>query len=61
MIHSKLPKKNDFIDSGYLNNDAYKVHQATAWIPLLDTTATNGCMQVTFILQHLYIKLNVTK
>ncbi|XP_069117187.1 phytanoyl-CoA dioxygenase domain-containing protein 1 homolog [Argopecten irradians] len=33
-------------DSAYLDNKSYKVLQPTAWIPLLDTTAHNGCMQV---------------
>ena len=33
-------------DAGYLGNDAYSVLQATAWIPLLDATEQNGCMQV---------------
>ncbi|XP_060071963.1 uncharacterized protein LOC132551834 [Ylistrum balloti] len=33
-------------DSAYLDNKSYKVLQPTAWIPLLDATADNGCMQV---------------
>lgn len=33
-------------DAAYLDRDAYKVFQLTAWIPLLDTNASNGCMQV---------------
>ena len=36
----------DVIDSGYLDDSSYSVLQVTAWIPLLDTNATNGCMQV---------------
>lgn len=33
-------------DSAYLDTDAYKVLQATAWIPLINATKTNGCMEV---------------
>ncbi|ESO90037.1 hypothetical protein LOTGIDRAFT_233877 [Lottia gigantea] len=33
-------------DVGYLDNSSYKVMQATAWIPFLDATPENGCMQV---------------
>ena len=33
-------------DVGYLSNESYKVMQVTAWIPLLDATEENGCMQV---------------
>ncbi|XP_070577373.1 uncharacterized protein [Ptychodera flava] len=33
-------------DSAYLDSDALKVLQPTAWIPLLDTNEHNGCMQV---------------
>ncbi|XP_069117186.1 phytanoyl-CoA dioxygenase domain-containing protein 1 homolog [Argopecten irradians] len=33
-------------DSAYLDNKSYKVLQPTAWIPLLDSTVENGCMQV---------------
>ncbi|ESO90036.1 hypothetical protein LOTGIDRAFT_164337 [Lottia gigantea] len=32
-------------DVGYLDNRSYQVMQATAWIPFLDTTSHNGCMQ----------------
>ncbi|XP_021344577.1 uncharacterized protein LOC110444531, partial [Mizuhopecten yessoensis] len=32
-------------DSAYLDNDSYSVLQPTAWIPLIDATAKNGCMQ----------------
>ncbi|XP_069117184.1 phytanoyl-CoA dioxygenase domain-containing protein 1 homolog isoform X1 [Argopecten irradians] len=33
-------------DSAYLDNESYKVLQPTAWIPLIDATEQNGCMQV---------------
>lgn len=33
-------------DVGYLDNNSYKVHQPTAWIPLLDANEYNGCMEV---------------
>ncbi|KAH9505053.1 hypothetical protein Btru_061527 [Bulinus truncatus] len=33
-------------DSAYLDNDSYSVLQATAWIPMLDATEENGCMEV---------------
>ncbi|CAD5114326.1 DgyrCDS3464 [Dimorphilus gyrociliatus] len=33
-------------DSAFLDNDSYKVLQLTAWIPFLDATEENGCMQV---------------
>ncbi|XP_059145123.1 phytanoyl-CoA dioxygenase domain-containing protein 1-like isoform X2 [Physella acuta] len=33
-------------DSAYLDNESYGVLQATAWIPLLDATEKNGCMEV---------------
>lgn len=33
-------------DCGYLDNDCYKTLQPTAWIPLIDATEKNGCMQV---------------
>jgi len=33
-------------DIAYLNNKAYNTHQLTAWIPLLNATKQNGCMQI---------------
>jgi hypothetical protein len=33
-------------DVAYTDNKAYKVYQLTAWIPLLDTNETNGCLQM---------------
>ncbi|OWF47739.1 uncharacterized protein LOC110454003 [Mizuhopecten yessoensis] len=33
-------------DSAYLDNECYATLQVAAWIPLLDTTAHNGCMQM---------------
>ncbi|PVD25798.1 hypothetical protein C0Q70_13458 [Pomacea canaliculata] len=33
-------------DSAYLDNRSYEVLQVTAWIPLLDATRENGCMEV---------------
>jgi len=33
-------------DSGYLDNRSYEVMQVTAWIPLLNATRENGCMEV---------------
>lgn len=34
------------LDSGYFDNQSYKVLIPTAWIPLLDTDEFNGGMQV---------------
>ena len=33
-------------DNAYLDETCLTTHQATAWIPLLDATKLNGCMQV---------------
>lgn len=33
-------------DTAYLDRNSYTVLQPTAWIPLLDVNADNGCMQV---------------
>ena len=33
-------------DSGYTDNNTYKMLIPTAWIPLLDANETNGCLQV---------------
>ncbi|KAL5022720.1 hypothetical protein ScPMuIL_001875 [Solemya velum] len=33
-------------DVAYLDTDSYKVHQPTAWAPLLDSTEQNGCLEV---------------
>ena len=35
-----------FSDSGYTDNDSYKMLIPTAWIPLLDSNEVNGCMEV---------------
>ena len=34
------------VDIGYMDKDSHHVMQLTAWIPLLDTNAHNGGMQV---------------
>jgi ectoine hydroxylase-related dioxygenase (phytanoyl-CoA dioxygenase family) len=33
-------------DNGYLHPECWEVLQVTAWVPLLDATPSNGCMQV---------------
>ena len=33
-------------DVAYLEPVTYDIHQPTAWIPLLDATKLNGCMEV---------------
>ncbi|KAK9903937.1 hypothetical protein WJX75_000915 [Coccomyxa subellipsoidea] len=33
-------------DNGYLHPESWEVLQVTAWIPMLDATTRNGCMQV---------------
>ncbi|XP_033734120.1 1-deoxypentalenic acid 11-beta-hydroxylase-like [Pecten maximus] len=33
-------------DSGYLDTNSYRVLQPTAWIPFVDTTESNGCLQI---------------
>ncbi|XP_060071937.1 uncharacterized protein LOC132551810 [Ylistrum balloti] len=33
-------------DSGYLDTNSYRVLQPTAWIPFVDATETNGCLQI---------------
>ncbi|OWF37081.1 uncharacterized protein LOC110440563 [Mizuhopecten yessoensis] len=33
-------------DSGYLDTNSYRVLQPTAWIPFVDATETNGCLQM---------------
>ncbi|XP_071079579.1 phytanoyl-CoA dioxygenase domain-containing protein 1-like [Haliotis cracherodii] len=50
-LRTKTPKNNATTvpwhqDSGYLDNESYKVLQPTAWVPLLDANAQNGCMEV---------------
>ena len=35
-----------FSDSAYMSNESYDHMIATAWIPFLDATPENGCMQV---------------
>lgn len=37
---------NILADTAYLDRNSYTVLQPTAWIPLLDVNADNGCMQV---------------
>ena len=40
-------KKSFFItDNAYMDPSAYNNMVPTAWIPLLDATEFNGCMQV---------------
>ena len=38
------------VDCAYLDTKCYDVHQATAWLPLLDATEQNGCMEVSHFL-----------
>ncbi|XP_062616942.1 uncharacterized protein LOC134278659 [Saccostrea cucullata] len=50
-LRTKTPKNNATIvpwhqDSGYFDNQSYKVMIPTAWIPLLNTDDFNGGMQV---------------
>lgn len=50
-LRTKTPRSEAGIvpwhqDVAYLDNDSYKVFQLTAWIPLLDSNANNGCMQM---------------
>lgn len=50
-LRTKTPKNSQVTvpwhqDSAYLTSAACEVLQPTAWIPLLDTNRTNGCMQV---------------
>ena len=33
-------------DNGYLHPESWKVLQVTAWMPLVNATVQNGCMQV---------------
>ena len=33
-------------DNAYLDEESWATLQVTAWVPLVDTNATNGCMQV---------------
>lgn len=33
-------------DNAYLDEESWATHQVTAWVPLVDANATNGCMQV---------------
>ena len=35
-----------FPDNGYFSNDVYGELIVTGWIPFLDATESNGCMQV---------------
>jgi len=32
-------------DAAYMDNNAYKVFQLTAWIPVMDADAETGCLQ----------------
>ena len=34
------------IDNSYFDDDAYKQMIVTAWVPLLEVSEMNGCMQV---------------
>ena len=43
------------LDVGYLDTDSYSVMQPTAWIPLLDATRKNGCMEVSIPRDYLKI------
>ena len=38
--------KLELADVSYLDNDTYKMHIATAWIPFVDATPENGCLEV---------------
>ncbi|XP_030854236.1 uncharacterized protein LOC100893311 [Strongylocentrotus purpuratus] len=50
-LRVKTPQNEEAVvpwhqDNAYLDPSALNVLQVTAWIPLLDVTAKNGCMQV---------------
>ena len=50
-----------FLDAAYLDNSAYKTYTLTAWIPLLDATEENGCLQVCCLLVQLIDNLGIVK
>jgi len=33
-------------DAAYMDNHSYDILQLTAWIPMMNATKENGCMQV---------------
>ena len=50
-VRSKTPHNTSTVvpwhqDNGYLDETALHTHIPTAWIPLIDATVENGCMQV---------------
>ncbi|KAI6655003.1 hypothetical protein LOD99_2292 [Oopsacas minuta] len=50
-LRSKTPKKEETVvpwhqDAAYMSKDCWKDLQLTAWIPLIDATTKNGCMQM---------------
>ena len=46
LYNAKMYISFTFSDAAYLDNRSYEVMQVTAWIPLLDATRENGCMEV---------------
>ena len=50
-LRTKTPQHEETVvpwhqDAAYLSKDCWKELQLTAWIPLIDATVKNGCMQV---------------
>lgn len=50
-LRTKTPQKEETVvpwhqDAAYLTEDSASTLQLTAWIPLIDATIINGCMQV---------------
>ncbi|XP_076463481.1 phytanoyl-CoA dioxygenase domain-containing protein 1-like [Babylonia areolata] len=50
-LRCKTPQNENTVvpwhqDAGYMDNRSYEVLQVTGWIPLLDATRENGCMEV---------------
>lgn len=50
-IRPKVPQQEVSVvpwhqDAAYMSHDCWECLQLTAWIPLIDTTTKNGCMQV---------------
>lgn len=45
-INDDTPIEYQSLDNAYLDDSCLGTLQVTAWIPLLDTNVTNGCMQV---------------
>eukprot|EP00042_Codosiga_hollandica_P030584 m.178680 g.178680 ORF g.178680 m.178680 type:complete len:365 (+) comp53396_c0_seq1:3-1097(+) len=50
-LRTKTPRQSQATvpwhqDAAYLDTAAWRVHQLTAWIPLIDATVRTGCMQI---------------